>query len=783
MFSGSNQQRHTATPQHRAARAAQATARARRRSRVRQTYQAANALFNFNLSEFAAFLRSAIKWLILGALVGTLAGTASAIFLISLAHATQIRLDNQWLLLLLPLAGFITGWVYWHFGGTAGKGNNLVIDEVNNNQSRIPLRMAPFVLAGTVVTHLFGGSAGREGTAIQMGASLADSLQRLLHLNANDRRLMIMAGIAGGFGSVFGVPAAGFVFGMEVQNVGRIRYEGLLPCLVASLTGDFVTRALGAHHSHYPTMAAVEVDPVIMLKVAIAGVAFGLTSMLFIELIHGIKHILQRVTGWPPLYPLIGGAAIILMTLLTGTTDYLGLSLPLISNSVDGTGVIAFAFLLKLLFTTVTLGSGYYGGEVTPLLVIGSTLGFTMGHLLGVDPSFMACIGLVAVFAGASNTPLASAIMGIELVGGGSALYLFLGCAVAYIASGHRGIYATQQVAFPKSFGFELQQDDTLQSIAARQAGWLPPLPGARFESRLVGSVMSRHTVSIGEASSLSEIVATSADEGVRALVVVDQRHVVTGIITDNDLQRAGLPVNLSLLHQLSPEERQHILRNYEATAADIMTPSPTTISHTTLLTEAIRLMHTNNLKRLPVVDHAGHLMGILTRSDILRELITMSQLEEAHHVIAWQATLADVQLESIPTVHDTDNMQQALQAMLNYHSPRVIVTNHAAHPIGVITRSDLLQRVDADQRQALLDVLTGELSPDKAAMTSPARDIMTTPLIYVNIDDFARDALHLLMDKGIKRLPVVNRDGALVGMASRAGLLHVLINNTMSNA
>jgi H+/Cl- antiporter ClcA len=426
-------------------------------------------MFNFDLPEFVAFLRLALKWLALGILVGVLAGTASAVFLISLAWATEIRLANTWLLYLLPIAGFIIGWAYWRFGGSASKGNNLVIDEVNHNGSHIPLRMAPLVLIGTITTHLFGGSAGREGTAIQMGASLADSLRRLLRLNPVDRRLIIMAGISGGFGSVFGVPAAGFVFGMEVQNVGRVRYEGILPCLVASLVGDYVTRAWGAHHTVYPQMAEIPVDPLLMLKVGLAGIAFGLTSMLFIELIHGIKHLLQRVTSWPPLYPVIGGMALIVLTWLVGTTDYLGLSLPLLSSSVDGSGVVTFAFLLKLIFTAVTLGTGFYGGEVTPLLVIGATLGYTLGRVLGVDPAFMASIGLVAVFAGASNTPLASAIMGIELVGGGAPLYLFLGCAVAYLASGHRGIYVTQQIGVAKSPHLTFEEGDNLQTIATRR--------------------------------------------------------------------------------------------------------------------------------------------------------------------------------------------------------------------------------------------------------------------------------------------------------------------------
>jgi H+/Cl- antiporter ClcA len=425
--------------------------------------------YRVHFGDFTLFLHALVKWGLLGGAVGVLAGSASAIFLISLNWATNFRIANPDIILLLPLGGFVVGWLYHHFGGTATQGNNLVIEEVNGNKSLIPLRMAPFVLFGTVVTHLFGGSAGREGTAIQMGASLADGLRRLLRINGDDRRMLIMAGIAGGFGSVFGTPVAGFVFGMEVQSVGRIRYEGIIPCLVASVVGDLVTRAWGVTHSHYPALVNVEIDALLLLKVALAGIAFGLCSILFIELIHGIKHLQSRWVKYPPLRPLVGALAILGLTALAGTRDYNGLSLPLIQQSVSGAGVDTFAFLLKLVFTAVTLGSGYMGGEVTPLFVIGSTLGFTLGRLLGVDPAFMASIGFVAVFAGASNTPLACSLMAIELFGGGSALYIILGCVIAYLASGHRGIYATQLVNSPKAFGVDVMADESLRELAERR--------------------------------------------------------------------------------------------------------------------------------------------------------------------------------------------------------------------------------------------------------------------------------------------------------------------------
>ena len=427
-------------------------------------------------AEPIATFRTMLRWTLLGAAAGVLSGIASAVFLISLGWATSTRLADPWLIYLLPLAGLAVGWIYSRYAGTAVRGNNLVIEQVNENHAPIPLRMAPLVLVGTIVTHLFGGSAGREGTAIQMGASLADGLRRLLGLRGDDRRLLLMAGISGGFGSVFGTPLAGFVFGMEVQRVGRIRYEGLIPCLTAAIVGDVVTRALGATHTHYPLLANVELNSELLLKVGAAGIAFGLTSLLFIELTHAVRHVTGQLIRPAPLRLIAGGVALILLTLLVGTHDYLGLSLPLILNSVDGSGVVTFAFLLKLVFTAVTLGSGFLGGEVTPLFVIGSTLGFTLGRLLGIDPAWLAGIGFVAVFAGASNTPMASMLMGIELFGGGSPLYIAVACFVAYLASGHRGIYVTQRVETPKAHGLIFAPSERLMDIAERRAnGRHPP--------------------------------------------------------------------------------------------------------------------------------------------------------------------------------------------------------------------------------------------------------------------------------------------------------------------
>ncbi len=762
-------------------RAEQARHRAERRAFWQGVFHTVDEMFHINPADFFAFLRTLLKWTLLGGAVGIFAGTASAIFLVSLDWATRTRLANPTLVFLLPLAGLIVGWIYHRFAGAAAQGNNLVIEEVHSNQSRIPLRMAPLVLFGTVITHLFGGSAGREGTAIQMGASLADTLRRALRLNADDRRLMIMAGISGGFGSVFGTPVAGFLFGMEVQSVGRIRYEGIVPCLVAAYVGDLVTRLWGVGHTHYPILAHIEIEPFMLLRVALAGILFGLTSIVFVELTHGIRHLQSRLVRYPPLRPLIGGSVIIALTLALNTQDYLGLGIPLIQQSVSGAGVVTFAFLFKLIFTAITLGSGYLGGEVTPLFVIGSTLGYTLGGLLGVDPTFMASIGFVAVFAGASNTPLACALMGMELFGGGSALYLILGCVVAYLASGHRGIYVTQRIASPKAVGVDIHTDESLKTLAERRGGWLPPLPRMTGEPsrHLVRAVMSRQVVSVREDTSLNELVGLALREGLRALPVLNAQKIIVGIVTDNDLRRAGLGVNLTRLKQMTPNERAAALQKVpDIPAKSLMSQPPVTISHVATLAEAVDLLVAANLKRLPVTDASGHLMGMLTRSDILREIVfsDRASIHSAEAVFDWDARVGEVELEPAVTVEQNTPLNDALELMLAAGRKRLVVTDSTQKVVGILTESDLISRVPNGERAKVLEMLAGRVRREDFRLSGTVQEVMTAPVMMIQSDSPAVAALRLMIENQIKRLPVVDSDGRVQGMVGRAGLMRALL-------
>lgn len=387
-----------------------------------------------------------LKWLGIASLVGMLTGSASALFLAGLTWATNSQMNHPWLLYLLPLAGALIAYVYIHFGGNAGRGNNLLLDNIHNGQleDRIPLRMVPLVLGGTIMTHLFGGSAGREGTALQMGGSLAAFIGRVLRLNTADVKIILMCGIASGFASVFGTPLAGTVFALEIIVIGVIRFHALIPCLMASVIGDRVTTAWGIHHIHYEIGAVPELTLTLLSKVVLAAIAFGLASLLFTKSIVWVKLLYTKVTKYGVLRSFIGGLVIIALVLLFQTRDYLGLSLPLINEAFAG-DVNFFAFLWKIAFTALTLGAGFIGGEVTPLFVIGSTLGSSMASLLGEPSALFAALGFVAVFSGAANAPLACFIMGIELFGSDAALLLFVATVISYLFSGKTGIYSSQR--------------------------------------------------------------------------------------------------------------------------------------------------------------------------------------------------------------------------------------------------------------------------------------------------------------------------------------------------
>lgn len=386
------------------------------------------------------------RWVALGTLVGALCGAASALFLFLLAWVTDFRDGHERIVYLLPLAGALIGWVYERLGQSIAGGNDLVIDTIHDEGPRLPLRMAPLVLVGTVLTHLFGGSAGREGTALQMGASLSDAALQRLRLTGPLRRQVLAAGVAGGFGSVFGTPIAGTLFGLEFVVAGRIEYEALLPALTAALVGDLTTRALGITHSHYPTPSALPLSPLLLLKWVAFALAIALATRVFIELTHFLKQTGKKRLPRLPVRMFVGGLVLVLLWRLVGTSDYLGLGVPTILRSFTDPTLPSYAFALKIVFTAVTLGAGFLGGEVTPLFFVGAALGNVLARLLGLPLALGAGVGLAATFAAASNTPLALSVMAVELLGASLFPHAVIVCVLSYLMTGQRSIYNAQRL-------------------------------------------------------------------------------------------------------------------------------------------------------------------------------------------------------------------------------------------------------------------------------------------------------------------------------------------------
>lgn len=395
---------------------------------------------------YREFVRYLFLWLALAALVGILSGSASAVFLVALDFATQIREANVWLIVLLPLAGFGIGYVYYQYGANSDRGNNLLLETLYYDKNPIPLRMTPLVLFGTVFTHLFGGSAGREGTAVQMGGSLADQLTKWFPLDKSSRRIILICGVAGGFASVFGTPLAGAIFALEWMLIRKFRWQSLLPAFFAAFVADWICQDVwGVGHTFYHSPEMVTHSLVNLAWVIPGGTAFGLSARLFAETGHAVSAAFKKLISYPPLRPMIGGVLIALIVYLSGTTTYIGLGIPRIVEAFENP-LPWYDWLVKTGLTGLTLGSGFKGGEVTPLFFTGATLGNALSAWIPLPLSLLAAMGFVGVFSGATNTPMACTVMGMELFGYEAGIFLGLACLIAYFFSGKGSIYASQNL-------------------------------------------------------------------------------------------------------------------------------------------------------------------------------------------------------------------------------------------------------------------------------------------------------------------------------------------------
>ncbi|MFZ0595693.1 MAG: voltage-gated chloride channel family protein [Flavobacterium sp.] len=401
-------------------------------------------------------LLSFFKWILICVLIGILSGSASAFFLVSLEFVTQFRIHHEWIIWLLPFGGLLVGFSYYYWGESVTKGNNLLLEEYENPTKVIPLKMAPLVLLGTLLTHLFGGSAGREGTAVQMGGAIADQFTRLFKLDNSERKILIILGISAGFASVFGTPVAGAIFALEVLYFSKINLKSVMLSFLVAYLAYFTVEFWQVKHTHYTIPVVPEITVPNVLYVIIVGILSGFAALLFSRSTHFWGSLFSKNIKYPPLRPFIGGIFLAIAFAGFGLTKFSGLGVPVIVDSFSNPNPW-YDFLLKILFTGFTLGAGFKGGEVTPLFFVGAALGSALSLIIPLPIALLAGLGFVAVFSGATHTPIACTIMGMELFGIQPGIFIAIACIIAYLSSGSVGIYKSQIVSKNKFQFFKFQ--------------------------------------------------------------------------------------------------------------------------------------------------------------------------------------------------------------------------------------------------------------------------------------------------------------------------------------
>ncbi len=394
-------------------------------------------------------LRALGRWLGLAGLAGAACGLAGAAFTWCVAQAAALRAAHPWLLFAMPLAGLAIVWSYRAAGMENDSGTNQIIASVRGGE-RPPVRLAPLIFLGSVLTHLTGGSAGREGAALQIGGSISAGIGRLLRLGDRNVNTIIQCGMAGLFSALFGTPLTATVFALEVVNVGHFRYAALFPCLLSALTANAIPRLLGLPGETYRLSGLPDLGFVPMLRCGALAILAALVSIAFCALMHEAGRLYQKYIPNQYLRALAGAAFVILLTVIEGSGDYNGAGGHFIELAVEGQVHVPWAFLWKMLFTALTLGAGFRGGEIVPTLFIGSTFGCAAGPLLGLDPAFGAAVSMIALFCGVVNCPMASIFLAIELFGGEGVLFFALSCALSFLVSGQYSLYSSQNIVYSK---------------------------------------------------------------------------------------------------------------------------------------------------------------------------------------------------------------------------------------------------------------------------------------------------------------------------------------------
>ena len=391
---------------------------------------------------------SFLKWTLIALVTGGLGGILGAGFRYAVNFATELRTDDPWLCFLLPVGGLAIAFLYRVTKLSGHADTNLIINSVRTD-SKVPILLAPVIFASTVITHLFGGSAGREGAALQLGGCIGSFIGRTVRLNEKDMHIAVMCGMSGLFAALFGTPLTAAVFAMEVISVGIIYYSAFLPCIVSALTAYSVTLLCKLTPTEFMLTGAPGLTALSLLSVAALGVATAVVSIVFCLALEKTHALAAKYLSNEYLRVLVGGSAIALLTLALGTR-YNGIGGDVITAAVVRGEALPWDFVLKILFTAITIGFGYKGGEIIPTFFIGATLGAVVGPLVGLPAPFAAAVGMVALFCAVVNCPIASILLSIELFGSEGLLFFAVAVCVSYMLSGYYGLYSGQKIMYSK---------------------------------------------------------------------------------------------------------------------------------------------------------------------------------------------------------------------------------------------------------------------------------------------------------------------------------------------
>ena len=400
------------------------------------------------LEDIGKMLLSFVKWIIIAAVVGAFVGIVGVFFHICVEKATEIRVEMPWLIWLLPIGGTAIVFLYKKTGMEKDRGTNLVLDAVRSNEP-LNIKTAPLIFVSTVITHLFGGSSGREGAALQIGGSIASYVGTHIKLDEKDQRIITMCGMAAGFSALFGTPVAAVVFAMEVVSVGVMYYSAIVPCIIASAVGAYIASVFDIAPTSFSIIGSIPtIELLTIFKVIVLAVLCAAVSMLFCLTLKKTHKLYDKIPN-KTVAAIVGGLAVAILTFIIGTTDYNGAGMDVIGRAVAGEAEYE-AFILKIIFTALTLGAGFKGGEIVPTLFVGATFGNVAGKLFGLGGSFGAGLGMAALFCGVTNCPLTSLILRIELFGTAGLIYYAVACAVSYKLSGYYGLYSAQKIVYSK---------------------------------------------------------------------------------------------------------------------------------------------------------------------------------------------------------------------------------------------------------------------------------------------------------------------------------------------